>query len=269
MSNFVYTKAPLVEVIAELFWKTIPLEIVPGGSIDPAYHRLVEPFTGEAAKLGLRKVEPIVPGSMPVELFAGRPTIRFRPDADQWPLLQIGPGIFVANIVPPYNGWPEFRKFLTLGTAALDTAWPLGDRPTITKLRLRYIDAFTKVNGYVADASFLSNGLKLGAGIPAEVLARLSCLPESAEVRAATSFAVASPVNGTATFSGRQGKSQDQDAYIADFAIETPESGAPSALADVVGWFDLAHDFLRNAFLELVSPDLETTFGARIPVTRQ
>jgi len=111
MTDFVYKRAPLIEVIAEIHWNLKPLGSAPEAKIDPYFDLFKEAFS-EVIKDTLPFEERLVPIEIPVEFLSGQPHLRFRSKQGGWPLVQIGPGVMTINIVPPYNGWVEFSKFL-------------------------------------------------------------------------------------------------------------------------------------------------------------
>jgi uncharacterized protein (TIGR04255 family) len=58
-------------------------------------------------------------------------------------LLQIGPGLFSANAVPPYRSWDEFSPVVRSGVEVLLRTRDEAERDApFTSVSLRYIDAF-------------------------------------------------------------------------------------------------------------------------------
>jgi uncharacterized protein (TIGR04255 family) len=144
-SDFLYQNAPLIEVITELHWSLQPLIAIPNAAIDPHFAILSSKFTELARETGFVHVERLLPEQIPLEMMPHRAVFRFRRAAETWPLFQVGPGVFTANIVPPYQGWGDFRQSISSGLDLLLASYPL--RPSyfrIEKLELRYIDGFTK-----------------------------------------------------------------------------------------------------------------------------
>ena len=111
--DYLYDKAPLVEVIAEIHWALKKLDTAPGAKIDPYYDLFKDAFLAYAKTTGLTDVQDLVPTVVPPELLPNQPRLRLRTAPGRWPLAQLGPGIITANIVPPYKGWPRSNRFFT------------------------------------------------------------------------------------------------------------------------------------------------------------
>jgi uncharacterized protein (TIGR04255 family) len=205
-------------------------------------------------------VERLAPEGAPLEFLSGQPLYRCRKTPGQWPLYQIGPGVFTANIVPEYGGWAAFRQFLAEGLAHLMEAFPLPERlMKVSALELRYIDAFTKVHG-IDDEVFIQRHLGFNISLPeslkTEILARDQMVALSAHFVCQTQR----PEVGLNIKVG-QGKSANQPAIILD--LRTVSKGEiQSAEAAIIGWFDAAHSVLHDSF------ELITSQGPKIELVR-
>ena len=165
--DYLYEKEPLVEVIAEAHWALKTLETVPGSTIDPYYDLFRQIFLEDAAVLGLRHQEQLIPATVPMELVGDRPHLRVREGEAKWPVAQLGPGIVTANIVPPYNGWAEFSEFIRSVIGIVFEKYPLAERTLrIERLHLRYIDGFDRTFGLEEYADFLSAKLGISSPLP-------------------------------------------------------------------------------------------------------
>ena len=160
MTRMIYTNAPLVEVIAEVRWKTIPLVAIPDGGIDPHFDVLLNEFRTKARENSYIFEEPLTPPEIPRELLPGKVMYRFRTTQNRWPLYQIGPGVFTVNIVPPYQGWSYFAPIIEQGISWLLSSYPSSSTVmTLDLLMLRYVNAFTAAHGRRNSRSFLLDGL--------------------------------------------------------------------------------------------------------------
>lgn len=194
--NESFEKAPLVEIVAELRWPMQNLVAVdPAGnqaqlplvaedsSVEAFFHRV----TGAVTKHGFGRLERLVHPGFPVLL--PQMIYRYRRADDQPILMQVGPGMFSINALPPYKSWREFRPWLEQGVEALLEAFEEG--PPLTVI-LRYIDAFKPDLTDGRDAmAFATEVLGFRLELPPSLR---DCLADGEAVRAA--LQVVLPVAG-------------------------------------------------------------------------
>ncbi len=134
--------APLTEVVFEMRWGVAqPSDIPPPLSPDPGYPSIVDTFTSFARKSGFKRhvnIQELVYGGL-----AHGISRRFYRGEENFPLLQIGPGIFAANDSSQYE-WKSFRALAEKGATDIIKNYPKFKEFAleITQLELRYIDAF-------------------------------------------------------------------------------------------------------------------------------
>ncbi|MEE4698586.1 hypothetical protein V2K91_25415 [Pseudomonas alliivorans] len=148
-----FRNAPLIEVIAEIKWGvgSIPPEVfaqmssgiglqVEGGDSEAFYSRVSE----EVAARGITRAERLMPPGFPV--FPGQVVYRYRSAIKQSPnIMQVGPGVFTVNALPPYKSWGAFEHFLGEGLDALLASRPGGERDSeFASVNLRFINGFGK-----------------------------------------------------------------------------------------------------------------------------
>tara|TARA_R110002110_G_C13398239_1_gene712552 strand:+ start:193 stop:1011 length:819 start_codon:yes stop_codon:yes gene_type:complete len=159
-SRYIYRNAPLNEVIVELQWELV--EDQAGNRVDPVFRQFRELFAVGAQKLGFGLHESLLPDEIPLELLSHKVTNRFRKTADEWPLYQIGPGVFTANIVQPYSGWEAFRPIVEDGLKLLLDNYPIKiDLLNLDRMMLRYINVFTAEHGVRSVPEFVRDELGL------------------------------------------------------------------------------------------------------------
>src|SRR5688572_29942962 len=127
MADFVYESAPLVEVIAEVHWHIERLRTVPDGGVDPQFSALIAQLRQAFPQAGFPVFEALVPPQVPVELLADKPLMRFRNAANQYPLVQVGPGVMTVNVVPPYGGWNAFKPIIAKALDVLTSSYPMAE----------------------------------------------------------------------------------------------------------------------------------------------
>jgi uncharacterized protein (TIGR04255 family) len=152
--NMTFSKAPLVEIVAELRWGQqpdatiqahqpagvqVPLMAMSSSRLDEFFMRL----GGEVYQQGFQLAERLVPPNFPMMLF--QPVYRYRKSTGTGgpALYQAGPGLFSANAIPPYRTWDDFSPVVRSGIDALLKARDEAERKfPFTSVSLRYIDAF-------------------------------------------------------------------------------------------------------------------------------
>lgn len=252
----------MVEVIAELRWEAKqPVFQFPG--IDQAAGTQLMAFgdpTGleefflefgrNAYDAGFPVAERLVPHGFP--MIVHQPAYRFRPFNRQSNLFQVGPGLFTANAVPPYQTWTEFRQVIECGFAALlKSRSPEDKERSITSINLRYIDAFAGdlIEGHDI-ASFFENVLGFKLTLP-PALAKL--LPGEGRAKPMLQLQLPLAENMIMNVSVGEGLSGSRPAFILDMAVVTTAKINPSIEA-VLQCLDQAHHVIHDAFVELTQP---------------
>ena len=259
--DFLYLKPPLIEVISEVRWETTPVASIPGASIDPHFLLFNKNFSARLRETGFEYSKRIIPEEIPIELTSGNPIYRFRKAKNTWPLYQIGPGLFTANIVPPYAGWKEYKKFLDQGLNNLYSSYPMPkDYLRINKLELRYMDGFQAQHGPIKRyPAFLEEHLG--------IVLRLPKLPEENAVVASLIGEIVIPLpkvdNSHGIISIRPGQIKKNDSIIMEFIIRKDKFPNNLQKQDIVSWFDKAHTLLHKWFDSTCSDKLKETFGGK------
>ena len=264
--DYSYTNAPLNEVIAEIRWKLTPLATVPGGGIDPYFLKFRDFFSTRMEKSGYGFKEPVVEPDVPLELIGGAPAIRFRPGAQQWPLLQVGPGLLTMNITPPYEGWKSFRPIVQMGLDRLmEFFGGEGQLFELAQLRLTYIDAFTAKHGFSGYSDFIRDHFHFLKPSSSKMWEALETSPDAVSIAGEASVAVKSPEHSTFVLRARPGTiNNTEKAAIVDYGVVRATN--LSWPADLMPWFDAAHVACRVAFENSISDALRDSFGQRVPL---
>lgn len=132
------SKAPLQEVIFEAFWE---LDIHPQTqqSYDPGFE-LAQGVFAELVRERFQFHKRVAPPIVPLHLLNHRPVHQFWTAEGQWPVLQLGPGLFTANDTEKTYIWEtDFRPVIEYGLAAVVKSYR--ESPRFNKVSLRYIDA--------------------------------------------------------------------------------------------------------------------------------
>jgi uncharacterized protein (TIGR04255 family) len=133
-------KAPLTEVVFEMHWGII--ESPTAFPVDPGYPQALDALSAYAAKHGFNKIRDFHQAYTGIGRSIAR---RFLTDSSEFPLLQIGHGVFAANESVDYE-WTTFKEMATNGAGAICASYPhLKDFGLdIIHLEIRYLDSFEK-----------------------------------------------------------------------------------------------------------------------------
>jgi uncharacterized protein (TIGR04255 family) len=158
--NEFLSNAPLKEVIFELHWE---LDYIPEQKmqIDTGFEAAALNFNSSCQQ-GFKVVEMLKPSSIPSTAFIHEVTHRFYKEKGQYPLYQLGPGVFTVNDNNKNYKWDDFSKLILNGVNCLKNSYT---KPLIlSKIELRYIDAVPlNILGKTNKFDFLKKHLKVNA----------------------------------------------------------------------------------------------------------
>ena len=258
----IYVNAPLVEVIAEVHWQLIPLATMPGAGVDPYYDATVDSLLSTLRQRGFRHLEKLIPTEVPREMVANQPTHRFRKEAGKSPLYQFGPGVFTANVIPPYEGWTKFVPILRGGIDALLRAYPLASETMkITHVHLRYVDAFTSRLGFADVPQFFKDGLGVEVKFPEKFASMHKAKPTSCVLN--YEIESTKPAGAVLQLVAGSGKSNEEDGVVMQLSLTSPLRNSKPQIDDLMAWFDEAHAVLKETFESLTTDDLKRRMGPK------
>lgn len=244
--------APLVEALLELKWalgqddNTIPQR-------DPAYPTIIG-LLYNLVNGDYPYIEALQQASFPAEFIPHLPTHRFRTSENEWPLLQIGPGISTLNYTASYN-WESFHAAALKLATNLMTSYRnvVSKPPRLHQATLRYINAipFEFTNQDVC--SFLKNKLHVTLEFPALINETLgSCKPEHLNLQ--VRYRIAKP-SGMGTLNIGRGEKKGVSTLVWDLALSSIDADSPD-LSDLTPWLNDAHSILKSWFLTLVQGEM-------------
>lgn len=145
-----FSKAPLVEIVAELKWGSAQANIpqiqagIPILVQSPNQDEFFMRFGGEIYQKNFKKSERLIPSGFPIILHqvVYRYSKEKIAEGDSALLYQIGAGVFSANATPPYHSWDEFSPIVRGGVEALLASRLVAEKESPFTCNLRYIDAF-------------------------------------------------------------------------------------------------------------------------------
>lgn len=239
---------PLVEAMFELRWG---LDGAPGVGVDPHYQLLIGLLAG-ALKPDFPFVERLPIADVPENLAPYAPHYRFRTNPDQWPLVQLGPGLLTVNDTEGYV-WDEFFPLCAKVLDALFAVYPNADDSLrIFECTLRYIDA-DALNGETAMA-FLKK-LHISVDVPENLFADGRIDGNSLGLGLSLAYPSIEP-KGLFQVSFNQGRKNDQDALIWETQVLSRGADAPRETESLKAWISAAHDTMHNWFFRQIDGEL-------------
>lgn len=254
MAKMVFKQPPLVEIVAEVRWDISGLPGVPaqfaGAPIpvpDRSSHEIhFMNFASKAGAKGFGLIERVVPPGFP--LLAHQVAFRYRntTGVDGAPLFQVGPGIFTANISPPYKSWEGFLPFIDLGLGLLFESRSDQDKDKqFSSVRLRYLDAFGEnLRQGKSVATFLPQNLGVKIELPPSIMN--FCSNQDA-IKPSMSIIIPIAI-GTMELKIAEGWVRNTASLIMDTNIVCKGPFAPDKEA-IITALNNAHDVIHESFV--------------------
>jgi uncharacterized protein (TIGR04255 family) len=211
-------------------------------------------FGEGAKKLGYKSIEQVIPPQVPLELVAHQATNRFRTEQNKWPLLQIGPGVFTANIVPPYRGWKDFRPTVADGVNLLYQTYPIKEKYFfISHILLRYVNVFTDEHGVTSISQFLRDELGLTAALPNALLRHVNGNLDDVKQSGQISMKLKSPPNASGVVEWSEGAINNKQGVVMQFMVRTDLNRSLNGSGEVLPLLDESRDVINDWFESLIS----------------
>lgn len=250
------TNPPLVEAIFELRWNL--QEIEHGIKKDPEYKLLVGRIF-ENVKTDFPSYEQLPTANMPDEMAGYIIQHRFRKNKNEWPLIQIGPGIVTLNDTEEYL-WGNFKeKIVYLLETLYDTYPDAETNLTVSGLVLRYIDAvpfdFENDDIFV----YLKEKFKVDVNLYQKLFEneKVKAFPKGLDLK----FSYDSEIpKGRMNLRFARGKKKEVDALIWETIVQSIPEETPNNKDEIVSWTNDAHDLTKDWFCNLIEGELMELF---------
>ncbi len=256
MSKKELKNKPLAEVILEMKWAlTSP---APGVQIDPHYKILLGRFYDKVSG-EYPEHEQLQTATMPDEIAGQMVQHRFRIAPNEWPLLQIGPGIMTVNETHKYK-WLDFRSRSVAAIDKLFNAHPKPRDLKIDSLLLRYIDAveFNYSKQHVFE--FLKDKMKFMIALPDSLFKDTKIQKNPQHFSWQSSFGCQNP-GGIITLRFATGKKDNLPSLIWETIVHSRGEDIPSMPQMFERWVDEAHAITDDWFFKIIEGELERRFS--------
>jgi uncharacterized protein (TIGR04255 family) len=246
---------PLVEAIFELRWKLSKNSEFPMGS-DPQYGLVVGRFS-DKIESEYPYHEPLKEAQIPDGMIPYMVQHRFRKSPDNWPVVQLGPGLLTVNETKTYK-WENFQPRCKTAVENLFKAYPQKTPLNIDSLTLRYIDAvdadFSKDDIF----SFLKDKMKTTFYLPKELFEDEKIIKTPTIFHSEISYSHTEL--GLVTLRFGIGQRDGKKALIWETIVQTRYDLLPQMPDGISGWLEKAHDLTDDWFFKLIKGDLEKEF---------
>jgi uncharacterized protein (TIGR04255 family) len=255
MEGITLSNPPLIEAIFEIKWRL--QEAAPGLKRDPHYSLLIGRIF-DRLNDQYPFHEPLPSASIPSEMVAGVVQHRFRKGKDEWPVVQVGPGVFTVNDTEKYT-WDDFGKRVIEGVNTLCEVYPDAENLTIDSLMLRYINGVEFDFGGEDIFRFLAEKMKVGFSLHPPLFQDTGVEERPLGLDCRFTFACAAP-KATMNLRFTRGKRHDADALIWQTNLVARSSDMPKLPGELGDWLEKAHAVLEDWFFKSIEGDLLKRF---------
>jgi uncharacterized protein (TIGR04255 family) len=240
--------APLQEVIFELRWK-LDFDRETQTHVDKEFQFAFANFTSlTAAKLKHKVI--LKPPILADTMFNNRPIYQYWAGINQYPVFQLGPGIFTVNETEKNYYWNYFRDLILEGVEWLSKSYTKA--PDFSVVELRYIDAIEVDSESEQDlAKFISDNLRIEIHNKL-VQDRLSDLQLHQRFKLENDNHL-----GLLITNGIKNNKQSKVIILQTSFNKTSNI----SLENLTTWIDLAHDTCSSLFRQMISTNLYEQFS--------
>jgi uncharacterized protein (TIGR04255 family) len=248
---------PLVEAILELKWReALESEMIRYPHCGVLVGRLSDRVEKEypfQERLPTADLPELIAGQMQVA------TQRFRSAENDWPLIQIGPGVMTFNETGKYT-WPDFSGRATKAIQKLYEAHPKRAELKATSLMLRYIDAveFNYSQENVVD--FLRDKMKVKIAVPEALFGDSNASASPQNLNWQCAYRLQKP-KGAVVLKLVTGMREGREALIWETIVQTAGEDMPVLPDGFAEWLAAAHKVTDTWFFTLIEGELERRFS--------
>lgn len=253
-----------------MHWELRIVDPVSGIKTDPYYYPFQDAFVEAAIERGFSIQEEVVPKFVPIEHSASQPRLRLRKSHQQWPVVQIGPGVLTGNMAPPYNGWSEFSSFLEVQINRLFEIYErAGQSISILKLHLRYIDGFGEKFHFQSFPAFAQEMLGVSYPLDKKFLKAHLCDETEFEFVLDIAYKCKTPSHSMGRLKLSPGQVNNKDALIMETFCEIINADRIKKPNQIKDWFHQAHGTLSDQFHTLATSELKTLMSQKPDFERE
>ena len=255
MARKILKNKPLSEAIFELRWTLT--ETSPKINVDPYYKLLIGTFY-EKVKSDYPHYEQLPSAAVPEEIASFVVQHRFRKSENEWPLIQIGPGIITLNDTKDYI-WEDFEQRIGKLLDAFFSTYPHIESLKINSLLLRYLDSVNfDFSNNILD--FLREQMKVTIQLHDNLFSNtgVKTAPENFDLR--FSFPSTRPT-GLMNLRFVKGKRPTkEDILVWETMVQYVGDQVPNNKKEIAEWVKEAHDLTDDWFSKIIDGELQRRF---------
>ena len=261
VERVILTNKPLVEAIFEIKWKL--KETNPHIFIDENFNLLTGILYDKISNEYPYPVN-LVPDFIPLESSPYAIRTQFRKKKEQWPLIQIGPGILTVNDTESYV-WEDFQeRIIYILKCLFESFSKLSKEIEIRSLILRYIDAFDFDYNSSDVYEFLQEQLKLQINLTSKLFAPnlIDSHPDGLNIDLIYK-SKNPPGKVTLKFSTGHRKNlqgQMKPAVIWNTVFQSEENMTDLKKEEIIEWVNGAHTVTDHIFFTIIEGELLEKF---------
>jgi uncharacterized protein (TIGR04255 family) len=246
---------PLVEAILEVKWR-----VGNAPAPDPHYQLLLGRLYDRLQQDYPTHVA-LPTAQLPTEVAAQAGVVQhqLRPAPEDWPLVQIGPGVMSVNVTEKYS-WPDFGPRCRAAVDALYAVHPSAGELHITSTMLRYIDAidfdFTSLDAL----GFLAGKLKISVDLAQSLFDGTGVDRRASEIDVNLTFPSAQP-RGRVRLRLVSGKRNQKPALIWETMVISRGRDVPTMPTGFDDWLESAHGLTHDWFFKMIEGELHERFS--------
>jgi uncharacterized protein (TIGR04255 family) len=247
---------PLIEAILEVRWGLQTPS--PKLQADPHYKILLGRLYDRVQK-DYPVHEQLPTAQFPDEMVPQIVQHRFRAGENEWPLVQLGPGIFTVNETAKYD-WVDFRARAKAAVTKLFDAHPKVSDLKVENLILRYIDAIEFDYQSEDVFAFLRDKMRAAIGLPAELFSPEAVISKPLNFAWQTTFQCKKP-GGVVVLKFDTGQRENKPVLRWETMVQSLSSDVPEMPKSFDTWFVAAHEIIDDWFFKLIAGELEARFN--------
>jgi len=249
---------PLIEAIFELRWELMQLSASGQNKVDPNY-KLLPGRIFEKVSKEYPFHESLPTSEMPDEIAGYIIQHRFRKSINDWPLIQLGPGIITLNDTSKYE-WNDYRKRIHTLLDVLYATHPQPSNLILSGLSLRYIDAIGFESSQDSIFTFLKSKMKTDVNLNPKLFISTGVNDMPINIDMSFSFKSVKPL-GIIHQRFRRGKKENTEALIWETVVNTDSDNIPKGKREIRNWIDDAHLLTDDWFFKTIEGELEKRFA--------
>lgn len=243
MSRAKLKKAPLKEVIFELFWElsTIPPNVIP---TDSQYELALGSFAEKIKAKGFPVRKRTLPEGLKIY---PKPEYQFWKGELTWPVIQLGPGMLTVNDTDKNYSWEKnFKANIDLAIVTLIDSYEA--LPKFNRIKLQYINAVE----YAGDAEDFIREKML-----TDVVRKNNIAGKTKGLQILQLFEQEDGVVLTINIQTGLNKPNNKPAIIWTLTVEAQRELDSQAISS---WLDRAHNLTSNTFVSMLEQSFYASF---------